>query len=91
MARAQQIVERWRENLHTLWDEQTKSRDLKISDKVLHQLQRAHPHGLTPRDITQKIRDANTKDIREALILLQQSGLVGSAQNGNNKVEYHII
>ncbi len=78
-ARAQQIAERWRVNLHALIDQLQNgadtSREAELEDKVIHVLQRHGP--LTANDMHKNhLRNASTPELSRLLDSLVEHGRV---------------
>jgi hypothetical protein len=75
LARAQQIVERWRACLHSLWGEQSGSEDSRLMTRILRYLQRAGMVGMTCRDLCHLL-GSKARETTEALEILSRAGRV---------------
>jgi hypothetical protein len=71
MARAQQVLERWRTSLHTLRNDGLTTHEAKTSDKILALLTDAGRAGLLARDMYRPLglKAADARDILEELAL----------------------
>lgn len=78
-ARAQRIVEGWRESMHRLWQNQTVTEETRLMEHIQKTLKR-HAAGLTARDLV-NLTKASKKDIEAALELLDQAGQVQKVEN----------
>jgi hypothetical protein len=91
-ARAQQIVEMWRESMHALWNEQAITEETRLMQRIAKYLTKAGKSGMTQRDLQVALR-ANAKEVREALDVLMRAGRVdmfsNKAPNGR-LVEYFV-
>jgi hypothetical protein len=75
IARAQQIVERWRACLHNLWGEQSGSEDSRLMTRILRYLQRTGMVGMTCRDLCHHL-GSKVRETTEALEILSRAGRV---------------
>jgi hypothetical protein len=89
-ARAQALVERWREILHRLWGEQGATAETDLMKRIQRYLKRAGVAGLTLRDLCQLLHAAK-RDVEDALDMLRRAGkaLAFEIKAGNGRtVEY---
>lgn len=83
LARAQQLVERWRHGLHKVWTEGIEVDETRTEDRILGLLAKAGPLGLVARDIYRPLH-LTGKGVRELLEEMQRSGQVESAKRTTN-------
>jgi hypothetical protein len=79
VARAQQIVERWRATLHHIHAEQGLTAETQLMQRIQRQLQRAEGGGMTVRDLCMRLR-ATAREVGEALDILRRAGRVAGVQ-----------
>ncbi len=91
-ARAQQITERWRANVHHLvaqLADEAPTRERTAEDRILAFLQR-HGDWLTPRIVAQGIRGLSTSEIKAYLDRMRSVGLV-EAQTTVHTTKYRAL
>ncbi len=92
-ARAQQIVECWRANLHLVWSRGVATEEAQQIDKVRELLSKAGPDGLFARDVYRSL-NLTSSDVYPLLEELERSGDVTrvdrTAANGR-KVERWVL
>lgn len=91
-AKAQQLTELWRQNLHNLYalltSQVAQTTHRSYQDAIIRQL--SAEDGLTQRELTQKIRGLDAKSAAEILEAMIKGGILGVRQN-NRRLEYVIL
>lgn len=73
MARAQAIMERWRETLHTVWEKGIETEEETIISKLTTMLVQAAPGAIATRELYRRLH-LKSKECRELLEELQRTG-----------------
>jgi hypothetical protein len=89
-ARAQQIVEGWRENLHNLIEQvqstQQASKESELEDKIVDVLKSIGDKQITVRTIhADHLRKYSVGEIESALVTLERNGIASSCVTARTK------
>lgn len=74
-ARAQQVVENWRAQLHRIWSDYTQTAESQLSDRLYELLSNARPAGLATRELCRRTHRPS-KEVTDALVLLEGAARV---------------
>lgn len=94
LARAQQIVERWRAALHSMLHEGTATDEARLSDRALERLAKGGSQGMTARDLYRelKVKSEDMRSILEELVLAGKVAReVGKGKNGQTVELWRLI
>jgi hypothetical protein len=87
-AKAQEIAEKWRQNLHNLYTQLTsqvsQTKDRGYQDAIIRQIAK-NDGGMTKRELVQKIRGLDAKKAAEILESLVGALILGKQQNGRRE------
>ncbi len=77
LCRALQIIERWRANLHDLWQDNQRTSEIRLSDRIV-QVLRDKGYALTVRELQQAVgsRAKTAKEVKDVLEVLRLAGQV---------------
>jgi hypothetical protein len=87
-ARGQQLAEEWRREMHHLWETQTQTHQIELSNRILTHLR--NYQRATRRDICRALK-VDTRDVQDCLDLLQQAGEVEAIETRNARNRKVII